>query len=80
VNIPIPSHTAVFIGDPDAPSIFLTGLSQSLTPAQHVRVTFTFQKAGQVTLDVTVSGPNQAKARSSTFNFEEPSATTPGSE
>lgn len=79
VNIPIPSHSSVFIGDTNAPSIFLTGLSQSLTPAQHLRLTFTFKKAGQVTLDVTVAGPDQERARSSTFDYNvEPSATTPG--
>lgn len=77
VHIPIPSHSSVFIGETNAPSIFLTGLTQSLTPAQHLRLTFTFQKAGQVTLDVTVAGPNEAQARASTFNFnQEPSPTS----
>ena len=78
VNIPIPAHTGVFIGDTDAPSVFLTGLHQSLGPAQHLRLTFTFQKAGQVTLDVTVSGPDQEKARSSTYDFSEQPSATPG--
>lgn len=78
LNIPIPAQTGVFIGDPDAPSIFLTGLNRSLGPAQHLRLTFTFQKAGQVTLDVTVSGPDQETARSSTYDFSEQPSATPG--
>lgn len=81
LNIPVPAHTAVFIGATDAPSVFLTGLSQSLAPAQHMRLTFTFQKAGQVTLDVTVSGPNQEKSRPSPYDFEQsPTPTTGGNE
>jgi hypothetical protein len=81
LNIPIPSQTGVFIGATDAPSVFLTGLTQGLTPAQHLRLTFTFQKAGQVTLDVTVSGPDQAQARNSQYNFsEQPSSVTGGNE
>lgn len=79
LNIPVPSHSSVFIGETDAPSLLLTGLSASLRPAQSLRLTFTFQRAGQVSLDVTVSGPQEAAARSSSFDFnQEPSATTGG--
>lgn len=48
---------------PDQPfSVFLVGLDESVAPGKSVPVTFTFERAGDITLNVGVDPcPNQAK-------------------
>jgi copper(I)-binding protein len=78
VDITIPSHSSVFLGQ-NAPTITLVGLSQELTPAQTIDVTFTFRKAGDVTVPVPVAVPSSNVPQTSSFNFEVPTeATVPG--
>lgn len=73
VNIPIPARQTVFLGQ-NAPTVTLVGLDQSLTSAQLLKVTFTFRRAGDITIDVAVAAPTDAAVRSTTFDFSvEPS-------
>ena len=61
--------------------MFLTGLTRSLTAGQGVRLTFTFQRAGAVTLDAFVASPVSYVPNSSSYDFEQPSqANVPGNE
>ena len=62
VDIPVPAHETVFLGQ-NAPTITLVGLSRPLTVAQSIPVTFTFREAGEITLDVTVDTPNREASR-----------------
>lgn len=71
VGIAIPGKSVVYLGQ-NAPHVTLTGLTQSLNAAQSLRMTFTFQHAGAVTLNVIVGGPSSPVPNPSTFNFEVP--------
>jgi copper(I)-binding protein len=70
VNIPVPPDSTLFLSQ-NGPTVTLVGLSQDLTPAQAIEVTFTFQRAGEVTVQVPVAAPSKEVARGSAFNFHE---------
>jgi copper(I)-binding protein len=72
-EIEIPAGQAVFLGG-DQYTVTLTGLSDSLTPGQFLEVTLTFEKAGEVTIPVTVANPTSSVARSSSFDFHQEQA------
>lgn len=55
-SIPIPANRSV-LAFADGPVITLVGLKQSLFAAQVIKVTFSFQKAGDITLSVPVGVP-----------------------
>jgi hypothetical protein len=79
-SLAVPADTTLFFGQ-NSPHVFLTGLKRTLTAGQVVRVTFTFQRAGSVTLDAFVSSPVSYVPNSSSFDFEQPSeANVPGNE
>src|SRR5205085_6400073 len=69
LDITIPANSSVFLGE-NAPTVTLTSLGQGLTPAQTLPLTFTFRRAGDVTVDVPVAVPATNVPRTSTFNFE----------
>jgi copper(I)-binding protein len=75
VDITIPSNSSVFLGE-NAPTITLVALGQPLTPAQTLDLTFTFQKAGNVTVAVPVAVPASNVPQTSSFNFEVPTEAT----
>jgi len=78
ISLPVPPDTTLFLGQ-NSPHVFLTGLTRSLTAGQNVRITFTFQKAGSVTVDAFVAGPTSYVPNSSSFDFEVPTgANEPG--
>ena len=80
LDITIPAGGSVFLGD-NAPTVTLESLGQGLTPAQTMDLTFTFEKAGNVTIPVPVAAPASNVPQTSTFNFGEPSeGTKPGDE
>jgi copper(I)-binding protein len=68
--IEIPADTTVFVGEDDA-TVTLTDLDESLTTGQILKVTLTFETAGEVTLPVSVSNPERAVGRGETFDFNE---------
>ena len=71
VGIKIPAGSAIFLGQ-NAPHVTLTGLTRSLNVAQSLRVTFTFQHAGAITLDVLIAAPSSPVPNPSTFDFSVP--------
>jgi copper(I)-binding protein len=76
VGISIPGNSAIFLGQ-NAPHVTLTGLTQPLNAAQNLRLTFTFQRAGAVTIDVLVANPSTPLPKTSSFNFEPTESITP---
>jgi copper(I)-binding protein len=61
-EIEIPAGAAVFVGDDDADAtITLTDLDEGLTVGQYLEVTLTFEKAGEVTIPVTVANPDSGE-------------------
>jgi copper(I)-binding protein len=69
-RIEIPAGQSVFIGgDGGQYTVTLTGLSENLTPGQYLKVTLTFDKAGEVTIPLTVANPSERPSPSETFDF-----------
>lgn len=68
-TIAIPAQAIVQLGQNPTPHVFLEGLSQSLTPGQRITATFTFAKAGTVTMPVLVAAPSEYIAPTSSFDF-----------
>jgi copper(I)-binding protein len=69
-EIDIPAGRSVFIGGGQY-TVTLTDLSEDLTPGQYLEITLTFEKAGQVTIPVTVANPSSSVPRNSSFNFHQ---------
>jgi copper(I)-binding protein len=75
-EIEIPARATIFIGTAGA-SVTLTDLEQSLTTGQYLELTFEFEKAGEVTLPVTVATPDEALERGEAFDFHQEEGTEP---
>jgi copper(I)-binding protein len=69
-EITIPAGQTIFLGG-DQYTVTLTDLSESLTPGQYLEVTLTFEKAGEVTIPVSVANPTSSVPRSSSFDFHQ---------
>jgi copper(I)-binding protein len=69
-EITIPAGQSVFIGG-DQYTVTLTNLDEGITPGQYLQVTLTFEKAGEVTIPVTVANPASSVPRSSSFDFHQ---------
>ncbi len=70
-EIEIPAGSAVFVGGDDADaSITLTDLDEGLTVGQYLEVTLTFEKAGEVTLPISVANPSGGE-HGEAFDFHE---------
>jgi hypothetical protein len=77
-SLALPPGTTLYFGQ-NSPHLVLTGLKRALTAGQVVRITFTFQRAGSVTVDAFVAGPVSYVPNSSSYDFEQPSeANVPG--
>jgi copper(I)-binding protein len=76
-EIEIPGRGAVFVGEDDY-TVTLTDLDEDLTTGQYLEVTFTFEKAGEVTLPVTVATPEESETRGESFDFHQEEATEEG--
>ena len=70
-ELPIPAGQTLFVGQPggNGPTITLNGLRRSLTTGQVITITFTFQNAGEVTLEATVANPSRPLTRGDGYNF-----------
>jgi copper(I)-binding protein len=75
-EIEIPARATIFIGT-DGASVTLTDLEQSLTTGQYLELTFEFEKAGEVTLPVTVATPDESLERGEAFDFHQEEGTEP---
>jgi copper(I)-binding protein len=51
---------------------------KSLTTGQYLAVTLTFDKAGEVTIPVTVANPTSNAPRTETYDFHQEAGTTEG--
>ena len=71
LDITVPAGSSVFLGQ-NAPTVTLVSLGQELTPAQSLELTFTFQRAGEVTMSVPVAVPASNVPQTSTFNYHVP--------
>jgi copper(I)-binding protein len=69
-EIKIPARETIFLGG-DQYTVTLTDLSESLTPGQYLEITLTFEKAGEVTIPVSVANPTSSVPRSSSFDFHQ---------
>jgi hypothetical protein len=70
VQIAIPSDGYVsFTGD--GPRVELVGLTRKLWPAQALRVTLVFQRAGEVTMTIAVATPEREVSPAPTVNAGE---------
>ena len=69
-EITIPAGQTIFLGG-DRYTVTLTDLSESLTPGQYLEVTLTFEKAGEVTIPVSVANPTSSLPRRSSFDFHQ---------
>ena len=72
-EIDIPAGQSVFIGG-DQYTVTLTDLDEGITPGQYIEVTLTFDKAGEVTIPVTVANPTSSVPRTSSFDFHQEQA------
>lgn len=69
-RIEIPAGQSLYIGgDHGQYTVTLTGLSENLNPGQYLKVTLTFDKAGEVTIPLTVANPSERPSPSTTFDF-----------
>ena len=57
--ITVPAGETVFTDGPDGPVLVLVGIDETLRSSESLPVTFTFEPAGEVTVDVPVSAPLQ---------------------
>jgi copper(I)-binding protein len=73
LNVPIPGNSNVYIGG-SGPTITLTGLSRAVTPGDTITVTMTFQRAGDVPVQLVVATPPRDIPRGEPFDFEQTSA------
>jgi copper(I)-binding protein len=69
-DIEIPAGQSVFIGG-DQYTITLTGLAENLDTGQYLKVTFTFAKAGAVTIPVTVANPTGSETHGDAYDFHQ---------
>jgi copper(I)-binding protein len=70
-EIEIPADGSVFVGGDGDASITLTDLEEGLTPGLYIELTFEFENAGDITIPVTVSTPEEAQERGETFDFHQ---------
>ena len=69
-EIEIPTDTTVFVDGNDA-SITLTDLDEPLPVGQYLELTLSFENAGDVTVPVTVSTPEDEQERGEAFDFHQ---------
>ena len=70
VAIEVPEDDNVYVGAEGQPSLILVDLQRSLRSSQSIAVTFTFERAGEVTLDVPVAAEGQDSLP--TYDFPDP--------
>lgn len=79
-QIEIPAGGSVYLGQRNSDyTVTFTGLDENLNTGQYIRVTFTFEKAGEVTLPITVANPPKSEQRGDAYDFhQEEKATAEG--
>jgi copper(I)-binding protein len=70
LDITVPAQGTVFLGNGTGPAVTLVGLSDELSVGDYVKVTFTFEKAGEVTVPVPVAPSARELPRGDAYDFE----------
>ncbi|GAB3347533.1 copper chaperone PCu(A)C [Modestobacter lapidis] len=70
VSIEVAAEDNVYVGAEGAPSLTLLGLERELLSSESIPVTFTFERAGEVTIDAMVAAEGQTPVP--TFDFPNP--------
>jgi copper(I)-binding protein len=78
-EIEIPADDVVYIDGEDL-TVTLTDIDESLTTGQSLELTFTFENAGEVTVPVIVSAPDDEVGRDAGFDFHHEEGGGSGSE
>jgi len=69
VEVEVPAQGILQFGTPEFPSIELADLSAELSVAEIVSMTFVFEQAGEVTVEVPVANPTREISREEGFDF-----------
>ena len=72
LDLTVPANGILFLGNGTGPSVTLVGLDDQVGVGQTVPVTFTFQQAGTVTLQVPVATAARDLPRGPAYHFENP--------
>jgi copper(I)-binding protein len=78
-QIEIPAGESVFVGE-NGVRVELMGLSEGITTGQALQVVLTFEKAGDITVEVPVANPERAQERGEGFDFHQTSGEATGGE
>jgi copper(I)-binding protein len=78
-QIEIPAGESVFVGE-NGVRVELMDLSEGITTGQALEVTLTFEKAGDITVNVPVANPERAQERGEGFDFHQTSGEASGGE
>lgn len=69
IDAPIPAQGTLQFGPRDSPPIELTDLSQEISVAEVVSLTFVFEQAGEVSVEVPVANPTRELDREEGYDF-----------
>jgi copper(I)-binding protein len=69
LDLTVPAAGTTFLGTGTGPSVTLVGLTEEVGVGRSVAVTFTFEKAGSVTVTVPVGTPSRDLPRGEVFDF-----------
>jgi copper(I)-binding protein len=69
-ELELPAGGAVFVGEDTDATITLTDLDEGITVGQYLELTLVFEKAGEVTLPISVANPGE-EDRGEAFDFHE---------
>ena len=75
--VEVPANDNVYVGAEDEPALTLVSLSRPLRSSQSIPVTFTFERAGEVTVDAMVAAEGQDPLP--TYDFPDPDEDPTGS-
>ena len=70
LSLDLPADTALYIGREDGAAISLQDLAEPLTAGQNLSLTFTFEQAGEITVQALVAGPQEEIERGEPFHFD----------
>jgi len=71
LDLAVPADSTLYLGNGTGPDVTLVGLSDEIGVGQFLEVTFTFEQAGEVTVQVPVATPTRDLARGEAFDFHE---------
>jgi copper(I)-binding protein len=70
LDVTVPADSTLFLGNGTGPSVTLVGLADEIGVGQSIDVTFTFERAGEITVPVPVGTSARDLPRGEAFEFE----------